>query len=233
MAKPLTDAINALITYANNVTGASDTTLSDAVATLAEGYGGGGIDVNALANGSISGSVEITASSIRERFFKGCNYMTSLSCPNVTQIREQFASSCSRLVSVSMPKATSVQSSQQFMSCTSLTNVNLPKLQTPGANMFQGCTSLQTIALPALTRLNVSRVFYGCTNLKNVILRMPTVVPLNSDVFINTPFASGGSGGLVFVPQTLISNYQTAANWSTLFNAGTCTFVAIEGSIYG
>lgn len=42
MAQPLTDAINALTTYANTVTGASDTTLSDAVATLAAGYGGGG-----------------------------------------------------------------------------------------------------------------------------------------------------------------------------------------------
>ena len=42
MATPLTDSINALITYANSVTGASDTTLSDAVHTLASGYGGGG-----------------------------------------------------------------------------------------------------------------------------------------------------------------------------------------------
>lgn len=41
MAKPLTDGINALTRYANSVTGASDTTLSDAVATLASGYGGG------------------------------------------------------------------------------------------------------------------------------------------------------------------------------------------------
>lgn len=42
MSQPLTDAINALTTYANSVTGASDTTLSDAVDTLAAGYGGGG-----------------------------------------------------------------------------------------------------------------------------------------------------------------------------------------------
>lgn len=39
---PLTDEINALTTYANTVTGESDTCLSDAVATLADGYGGGG-----------------------------------------------------------------------------------------------------------------------------------------------------------------------------------------------
>ena len=42
MATPLTDSINALTTYANEVTGQSDTTLSDAVHTLASGYGGGG-----------------------------------------------------------------------------------------------------------------------------------------------------------------------------------------------
>ena len=39
---PLTDAINALTQYANETTGASDTTLSDAVGTLVAGYGGGG-----------------------------------------------------------------------------------------------------------------------------------------------------------------------------------------------
>ena len=42
MATPLTDSINALTTYANEVTGASDTTLSDAVHTLVDGYGQGG-----------------------------------------------------------------------------------------------------------------------------------------------------------------------------------------------
>lgn len=41
MAAPLTDSINALTTYANEVTGASDINLSDAVHTLASGYGGG------------------------------------------------------------------------------------------------------------------------------------------------------------------------------------------------
>lgn len=39
---PLTDAINALTTYANEITGKSDATLSDAVESLVDGYGGGG-----------------------------------------------------------------------------------------------------------------------------------------------------------------------------------------------
>lgn len=41
MSTPLTDGINALTQYANEVTGKSDTTLSDAVGSLVEGYGGG------------------------------------------------------------------------------------------------------------------------------------------------------------------------------------------------
>lgn len=42
MPTPLTDAIEALTRYANETTGASDTTLSEAVATLIDGYGQGG-----------------------------------------------------------------------------------------------------------------------------------------------------------------------------------------------
>ena len=42
MPTPLTDAINALTRYANETTGQSDTTLSDAVETLVSGYGQGG-----------------------------------------------------------------------------------------------------------------------------------------------------------------------------------------------
>ena len=41
MSTPLTDSINALTRYANETTGASDTTLSDAVGSLVAGYGGG------------------------------------------------------------------------------------------------------------------------------------------------------------------------------------------------
>ena len=58
MSTPLTDGINALTAYANEVTGASDTTLSDAIHTLTDGYGqsGGytGIEVKTDSNGDIT-----------------------------------------------------------------------------------------------------------------------------------------------------------------------------------
>jgi len=49
----LTSRIQALTAYANEVTAASDTTLADAVATLAEGYGQGG--------NTASGEFEVSA----------------------------------------------------------------------------------------------------------------------------------------------------------------------------
>lgn len=42
VTEDLTDGIEALTTYSNEITGESDTTLSDAVASLADGYGQGG-----------------------------------------------------------------------------------------------------------------------------------------------------------------------------------------------
>lgn len=45
MSTPLTDSINALTQYANEVTGKQDATLSDAVGSLVEGYGGGSFGI--------------------------------------------------------------------------------------------------------------------------------------------------------------------------------------------
>ena len=45
MSTPLTDRIEALTAQANAKTGASDTTLTDAVGTLIAGFGGGGTDI--------------------------------------------------------------------------------------------------------------------------------------------------------------------------------------------
>ena len=237
---PLTDAINALTTYANTVTSASDTTLSDAVATLAAGYGGGGgVDINEIADGSFSGAITLTATNIQAQRFKGMTGITSITAPNVGTLREQIFSSCTGLQSISFANALSVNSTQQFLGCTSLTSVDLPKLTTPGGNMFQGCTNLEVVDFPKVTRMNVSRLFYGCTKLKTLILRSTSVVSLSNDVFTNTPFGSGGSGGTVYIPKSLYdalgtgtNDYTATANWSTLYTGGTVTFAKIEGSIY-
>jgi hypothetical protein len=97
-----------------------------------------------------------------------------------------------------------------------------------GANMFFNCTALETADLPNVT-VSGTNGFSDCKALKTVMLRSTTMCSLqNVGVFNNTPFATNGTGGRCLVPRSLIESYQTATNWSTLYAAGTCTFLALE-----
>lgn len=126
-----------------------------------------------------------------------------------------------------------------FASCTNLTTV--PPLVTKGVatnnseNAFTDCENLKKIDL---TEVNIGTgMFYNCKKLKTLVLRRITYAfaPLSlysTNAFYGTPFAAGGTGGTVYVPQSAIERYQSETNWSSLYAAGTCNFVAIEGSEY-
>lgn len=97
---------------------------------------------------------------------------------------------------------------------------------------LSNCKSLTLVDLPNIASIGI-RSFENSSALTTIILRMGIVCALaNTSAFDNTPFASGGTGGTVYVPQALITAYQNETNWSTLYAAGTCNFVAIEGSEY-
>ena len=76
MSTPLTDRIEALTSQANAVTGASDTTLTDAVERLCEGYGGGdGQDV--VITETVTGVTQL-AKQILKGFEPSAYYAVSL-----------------------------------------------------------------------------------------------------------------------------------------------------------
>lgn len=80
-----------------------------------------------------------------------------------------------------------------------------------------------------------ANAFANCYALETLVLRKTSAVATlaNVSAFLNTPMRGyNGLTGTVYVPSDLISSYQTATNWSTLYNDGTVTFVAIEGSEY-
>ena len=116
---------------------------------------------------------------------------------------------------------------------TSLVRVVLPNMTGQCVtNAFRGCTKLEFFDAPCGSLQ--SACLNGCTALKTLVLRKTGTIcsMANANVLTSTPFASGGTGGTVYVPSTLIESYKTATNWSTLYAAGTCNFVAIEGSEY-
>jgi len=260
---PLTDAINALTTYANETTGASDTNLSDAVGTLVGGYGQGGDGITIdnmiekeLPESAVNVSYSGTATTLSS-VFSGFN-IESFESDSITQISSSVFYNCTSLKSVNLPNCvTNNQSvSDVFRGCTNLEHVYMPKVVLIGSNSFRDTTSLKKIALPSLTNsrsdfFNGSGVeeadmgqcsnvyintFGNCHNLIAVIFRKTDSIVVNSNAqaFNNSTLTGYGGtySGHIYVPSALISSYQSATNWSTLYSNYPDIFQPIEGSIY-
>lgn len=247
--------INNLIAAANTKTGAASADLTNAVQTLIDGYGagsgGGGSDLDALLNGSIT-DVDSQATAVKSyalqncrsllsanipnvetienNAFYNCSAMTSFSAPNAKTLGNYALYGCNQLPYIDLPNAESVGISS-FQACSSLTRASLPNVSNAATTTFSNCSSLQTVDF-GKSPVGAS-TFFRCTVLSTLILRSTEVQTLYAaTVFDRTPFAANGTGGTVYVPEALIEAYQNATNWSTLYAAGTCTFVALEGSEY-
>lgn len=85
-----------------------------------------------------------------------------------------------------------------------------------------------------------NNAFWGNTKMDTLIFRQPTIVRVTSQTFINTPFKSGGTGGTIYIPESMYNHlgdgtsldYKAATNWSTWDGYGTITWAKIEGSPY-
>lgn len=235
MATPLTDAINALTTYANSVTGASDTTLSDAVDTLVDGYGGGGgwETEDILLGRAPTGDVVVN-SAIPAYGFAGRTGITKIKSNSTYDLTSGAYGIISNNGSFDL-YAPNVKNCVNY-ACTQnpgLIRFSAPSLTGAGANFLRQNQNMTVADLGSIATLNATAM-YGCTALKTIILRKSNAVTQLSSTgaLQNTPFYTNGSGGTVYCPSALISAYQTATNWSTLYNGGTVTFVALENSAY-
>lgn len=165
---PLTDAINALTRYANDTTGASDTNLSDAVATLVAGYGQGGGGSDPLTEylaeqtKTVSYTSETGRKALPANMFDGYP-LESIDARAITSL-----------------------GAYAFSNCTSLTSVNLPNVTTIGAHVFQGCTHLQLLHLPKLTSITGTNNYsfdFKNTSSRRAVLVLPSLATVQSDLF--------------------------------------------------
>ena len=127
---PLTDAINALTQYANETTGASDTTLSDAVGTLVAGYGGGGgYTIDDIASTEPSGAITLTTPTVRKFAFYRNPYITSVTTNGTTKITDSAFSYCTALTTANLAGVTQIDSNGMSY-CSNLTTLLIPDLVT-------------------------------------------------------------------------------------------------------
>lgn len=144
--------------------------------------------------------------------FKNCKHLTSISGNSVTSMSGGGLSGCTSLVDARFPNYSSVLGTSAFGSCNNLAVADIGSAPRIYPNAFSSCYKLQTLVLRKTGSI--------CT-LDNV------------SAFLNTPMRGYNSlTGTVYVPSALISSYQTATNWKTLYDGGTLTFAAIEGSQY-
>ena len=158
--------------------------------------------------------------------------LVSIDFPNLVRTYDYLCAGCTKLENVSLPKANYVGTCS-FEDCTSLKYISQPSAATFYNHSFRRATKLKTVDIGVTTNFARSGVFSGATSFDTLILRGNEVSTLsNIDNFDGGAFASGTSGGTIYVPSALIESYKTATNWSALYNAGRCNFVAIEGSEY-
>lgn len=168
-----------------------------------------------------------SATTVGTGAFYGCSSLTSINLPLVTIVEGSAFNSCSSLPSIDLPLATSLGTGA-FTSCSGLTSLVFPSVTSVGFFAFYQCPNLTS--LDFLKQISIGNMcFSGCSKLDTLILRANAVTTIpNVDIFSNTPFASGGTGGTLYVPQALISSYRSASNWSTILGYTNNKILSIE-----
>lgn len=180
-------------------------------------------------------TIDAAFTGINSSVFQNCTSLVTIDQPYITSIGRNTFAGCTSLKTVKLTGCTTSGNDAGFSGCTALESVDFNSSYNGQikASMFANCSSLPLIDCKNATAINAN-AFNGASALKKIILRKTgTITTLaNISAFTGTPFASGGTGGTIYVPSALISTYQTASNWSTLYGYGTVTFTAIEGSDY-
>ena len=108
--------------------------------------------------------------SIGDKAFEDCSFLTSVNIPNtVTNIGEYAFQGCSALTSINIPSSVTSIGYNAFSGCSALTSINIPNSVTSiGSNAFEGCSSLTSINIPNSVTSIGFRMFYRCSSLTSI-----------------------------------------------------------------
>lgn len=168
------------------------------------------IGSNAFSNCTLLTDVSCPAViSIGDYAFSSCSSLTDASFSAATSIGGYAFTSCSYLINASFPVATSI-GNNAFSNCSHLTNASFPAVTSIGNNTFSSCYQLTTASFPAATSIGSSAFSY-CGSLTTLILGNTDQVA----TLANTNAFNNATNAIIYVPDALVSSYQSANNWST------------------
>lgn len=196
-----------------------------------------GSDEDAIIQRTISGAYSNDRiTTVGACAFLGCNALTAIDLPNVTQVKRNAFESCNHLQTINLPKVTDLGSGvftssaiQQadfplvttigdgcFYVATYLTSANLPLVTALPNNAFRS-SAIRTADFAAVTNINRT-AFTDCQHLETLIIRTPSVCVI-SDISVALRGSKIASGtGYIYVPENLVDSYKTATNWVALAN---------------
>lgn len=178
--------------------------------------------------------------------FAWCVNLAITSIPSgVTYIGSSAFNLCYKLTSISCTGAITTLGGSAFAGNTNypmqLAHASFPNMAVTALNAAFGgssasnsCQQLEDVDIGSAKAIG-GYAFANCYKLQTLILRKTGSICTLSNVsaFLNTPMRGyNGLSGTIYVPSALISTYQTATNWSTIYGEGYVTFAAIEGSEY-
>ena len=178
-------------------------------------------------------NIEISLSSIPQSSLTNRTSDFQIVAPNLTYLSTSCFVSSTGLQNIYAPKATGMGNTC-FSGCTGLTVLVFDSLARSDSQAFGNCSNITTIEFGGFApRSILGSTFLNCSKLKTLILRAPGVIALNDiNAFSGSPFASGKTGGTLYVPQKIIQYYQSATNWSTILGYTNNQILPIEESIY-
>ena len=240
-------ALDAAMTYTanriRNKTGGTDQIAWDS----AKGFGdavdaitGGGADhsaEDAILTRSISGAYSNDRiTTVGACAFLGCQALTAIDLPNVTQVKRNAFEACNHLQTINLPKVTEFD--RDVFVSSAIQQADFPLVTTIGDRCFYMAKNLISANLPLVTSLpidsfrlstirtadfsavtNINRTaFTDCTSLETLIIRTPSVCVI-SDISVALRGSKIASGtGYIYVPDNLVDSYKTATNWVALAN---------------
>lgn len=181
---------------------------------------------------NLSGATFLKASSIYNSAFMGCQKLEELNLPMASKMNDYACYGCSILHSVNVPYVFS-PGATTFQNCYSLSCwVHDSKGIYTGC--FAGCINLSIVDCGPRLQETRPTMWQDCSKLSTIIMRRDfAIVALSASNALNkTPFWSTGTGGVLYVPQSLVSAYLSATNWSPVLAYENNEVRAIEGSPY-
>lgn len=151
---------------------------------------------------------------------------------NVTNVPQYALYGRGNITKINAPFLKTVKN-QGLARLNGIANMAFPLLESVEANGLRDCSNLEKLdVLGGTGMLFNNATFYADAKLNFIVIRRTAGVCTlgHTGAFNGTCFASGGTGGTLYVPNALISSYQSATNWSTILGYTNNQIKSIEST---